>query len=180
MMQGRVADAPLLKQRAGVSARGRKLRNPYAHFTAAWPPGQAPTRDEQLELVHVLPPGFHRIRYYGFLANRNRQQKIAACRRLLNQPPLPEAEPAGPATADDYRDRYEALTGHSLRRCPACHGGNMHLVDDLAGEWGLCGHSGFVVTGRPTLARRSPQLPCSPGPVDVRFRLLAAAPRRPS
>ena len=32
-------------------ARGRKLRNPYAHFTAAWPPGQAPTRNEQLELA---------------------------------------------------------------------------------------------------------------------------------
>ena len=42
MMQGRVADAPVLKQRAGVSARGRKLRNPYAHFTAAWPLGQTP------------------------------------------------------------------------------------------------------------------------------------------
>ena len=51
MMQGRVADAPLLKDRAGVSVRGRKLRNPYAHFTAAWPPGQAPTRGEQLELA---------------------------------------------------------------------------------------------------------------------------------
>ena len=85
-------------------------------------------------LLHVLPPGFHRIRYYGFLANRNRQQKIAACRRLLHEPPRPEAERAGPATAD-YRDRYEALTGRSLRRCPSCHGGNMHLVDDLAGEW---------------------------------------------
>ena len=35
----------------GLSARGRKLRNPYAHFTAAWPPGQAPTRSEQLELA---------------------------------------------------------------------------------------------------------------------------------
>ena len=34
-----------------MSARGRKLRNQYAHFTAAWPPGQAPTRDEQLELA---------------------------------------------------------------------------------------------------------------------------------
>ena len=32
-------------------------------------------------LVHVLPPGFHRIRYYGFLANRNRQQKLTECRR---------------------------------------------------------------------------------------------------
>ncbi len=28
-------------------------------------------------LLHVLPPGFHRIRYYGFLANRARQQKLA-------------------------------------------------------------------------------------------------------
>ena len=27
-------------------------------------------------LLHVLPPGFHRIRHYGFLANRNRQQKL--------------------------------------------------------------------------------------------------------
>ena len=31
-------------------------------------------------LLHVLPPGFHRIRHYGFLANRNRQQKLAECR----------------------------------------------------------------------------------------------------
>ena len=37
-------------------------------------------------LLHVLPPGFHRIRYYGFLANRNRQQKLAECRRLLDTP----------------------------------------------------------------------------------------------
>ena len=85
-------------------------------------------------LLHVLPPGFHRIRHYGFLANRNRQQKLTECRRLLHAPPLPEAKHAGPATTD-YRDRYEALTGRSLRRCPSCHDGNMHLVDGLAGEW---------------------------------------------
>ena len=27
-------------------------------------------------LLHVLPPGFHRIRHYGFLANRARQRKL--------------------------------------------------------------------------------------------------------
>ena len=43
-------------------------------------------------LLHVLPPGFHRIRHYGFLANRNRQQKLTECRRLLHAPPLPEAK----------------------------------------------------------------------------------------
>ena len=84
-------------------------------------------------LLHVLPPGFHRIRYYGFLANRNRQQKLSECRRLLHAPPLPSAEHAGPATID-YRDRYEALTGRSMRRCPRCDDGNMLVVDHLAGR----------------------------------------------
>ena len=26
---------------------------------------------------------------------------------------------------DDYRDRYEGLTGSSLRACPVCHQGHM-------------------------------------------------------
>src|SRR5215469_10852978 len=31
-------------------------------------------------LMHVLPGGFHRIRYYGFLANPHRQEKLEQCR----------------------------------------------------------------------------------------------------
>ena len=34
-------------------------------------------------LLHVLPDGFQRIRYYGFLGNRYRQEKLDQCRRLL-------------------------------------------------------------------------------------------------
>ncbi len=34
-------------------------------------------------LMHVLPRGFTRIRYYGFLANRHRAQKLAAIRGML-------------------------------------------------------------------------------------------------
>jgi hypothetical protein len=37
-------------------------------------------------LLHVLPDGFQRIRYYGFLANRYREQKLARCRELLDMP----------------------------------------------------------------------------------------------
>src|ERR1700686_4338591 len=37
-------------------------------------------------LLHVLPQGFQRIRYYGFLANRYREQKLARCRELLDMP----------------------------------------------------------------------------------------------
>jgi hypothetical protein len=34
-------------------------------------------------LQHVLPRGFVRVRHYGLLANRGRQQKLLLCRRLL-------------------------------------------------------------------------------------------------
>ena len=37
-------------------------------------------------LLHVLPAGFQRIRYYGFLGNRYREQKLAHCRKLLGMP----------------------------------------------------------------------------------------------
>jgi hypothetical protein len=34
-------------------------------------------------VTHVLPRGFVKIRHYGLLANRHREQKLAICRRLL-------------------------------------------------------------------------------------------------
>ena len=72
-------------------------------------------------LLHTLPPGFHRIRHFGFLAGPRRHEHLDLCRRLLDMPPgSPPAEP--PA---DYRDRYEALTGRSLRHCPVCRAGTM-------------------------------------------------------
>jgi hypothetical protein len=75
-------------------------------------------------LLHVLPSGFHRIRYYGFLGNRHRKEKLERCRQLLGMAPQQES-PAEPATPEDYRDRYERLTGRSLRECPVCHRGHM-------------------------------------------------------
>ncbi len=75
-------------------------------------------------LIHVLPDGFHRIRYYGFLGNCHRALKLAHCRELLAMAP---AAPADDLPAD-YRDRYEVLTGQSLRACPHCHTGIMVVV----------------------------------------------------
>ena len=72
-------------------------------------------------LLHTLPPGFHRLRHFGFLAGPRRQQHLVLCRRLLDMPPDPP--PDEPPV--DYRDRYEALTGRSLRRCPLCRAGTM-------------------------------------------------------
>jgi putative transposase len=39
-------------------------------------------------LIHVLPDGFHRIRYYGFLGNHHRTRKLALCRTLIGMVPL--------------------------------------------------------------------------------------------
>jgi hypothetical protein len=77
-------------------------------------------------LLHVLPSGFHRIRYYGWLGHRHRTDTLARCRQLLGTtvaaaPPIP-SETRPPS---DYRDRYESLTGVSLRGCPVCADGHM-------------------------------------------------------
>jgi hypothetical protein len=82
-------------------------------------------------LLHLLPEGFQRIRHYGFLSHRYRQAKLALCRPLLGAPtPLPQLDPPL-----DYRDRYEQLTGRSLRDCPACHRGHMVRLQTLLASW---------------------------------------------
>jgi len=83
-------------------------------------------------LLHVLPSGFHRIRYYGFLGNRHRKEKLGHCRQLLGLT-APKESSAELAPPEDYRDRYERLTGRSLRECPVCHRGRMITVMLLAG-----------------------------------------------
>ena len=77
-------------------------------------------------LLHVLPDGFQRIRYYGFLGNRWREDKLTRCCQLLA---MPQPEPLAGDAATDYRDRYEEITGASLTECPACHHGRMLLVE---------------------------------------------------
>ena len=79
-------------------------------------------------LLHVLPDGFQRIRYYGFLGNRYRKEKLDQCRRLLGMP-TPTEPP--PPTEKDYRDRYEELTGNSLHQCPQCKQGRMLVIEIL-------------------------------------------------
>jgi hypothetical protein len=78
-------------------------------------------------LLHALPDGFQRIRYYGFLGNRYRQEKLARCRQLLNM--VPSAQSPAPL---EYLDQHKEHTGSSLRECPVCHQGRMVIVEVLA------------------------------------------------
>ncbi len=47
----------------------------------------------------------------------------------MTPPAVPPAESTPPK---DYRDRYEDLTGCSLRECPVCHQGRMRVIELLA------------------------------------------------
>jgi hypothetical protein len=74
-------------------------------------------------LLHALPPGFQRIRYYGLQANCHRADTLAFCQQLLAAPVsdlLPQPT--------DYREFYAALTGTNLRLCPQCGIGTMRLL----------------------------------------------------
>jgi hypothetical protein len=72
-------------------------------------------------LMHVLPTGFHRIRYYGLLASGKRADNIARARGLLTPPVIPvDAINAASSNAD------QAPTPE--HRCPCC-GGRMIIIE---------------------------------------------------
>ncbi len=74
-------------------------------------------------LIHVLPPGFHRIRHYGLFANAARVRNIETIRRLLHAEP-PAAGPDG-----NTAQTPDAADTHTLRQpCPCC-GGPMIIIE---------------------------------------------------
>jgi hypothetical protein len=72
-------------------------------------------------LLHLLPPGFVRIRNFGFLANRNRASLLPLCFQLLSRSEIMTASMPSPST-DQTR---------SLWHCPAC-GAAMRVVERLS------------------------------------------------
>ena len=77
-------------------------------------------------MLHVPPRGFHRLRHFGFLANRVRQEKLTQCRTLLGhttRPPIRDE-------ATDLKTP-EVSAGEPGSVCPVCQHGRMHLVQTL-------------------------------------------------
>ncbi len=71
-------------------------------------------------LLHTLPPGFQRIRHFGFLANCHRTAKLALCRELLTLS-ITDLLPQ-PA---ECRQLLDAITAEKPNRCPHCGVGVM-------------------------------------------------------
>jgi hypothetical protein len=77
-------------------------------------------------LMHVLPAGFHRIRYYGLLASSQRAENVARARQLLAPPIIPLD--AIKAISPNAADSPNAAEPQTTNLCPCC-GGRMIIIE---------------------------------------------------
>jgi Putative transposase/Transposase zinc-binding domain len=79
---------------------------------------------------HVLPKGFVKVRHYGLLANRHREDKLAVCRRLL----LVETVAARLAPGVAAEPETTVIEPARVRCCPRCGSRRLILVAVVQGE----------------------------------------------
>ena len=78
-------------------------------------------------VLHVLPPGFVKVRSYGLLANCHRREKLACCRERLGA-----AEACGDAAAADEAAVSAVDDGsQSAPPCPSCGQGRMIRIESM-------------------------------------------------
>lgn len=79
-------------------------------------------------LLHVLPKGFVRIRYYGILANACRARLLSCSRQALGQDLVISPTPSGPG-ANDEGDAE--LLPQEMHICPHCRKGVLRCIQVL-------------------------------------------------
>ena len=75
-------------------------------------------------LMHTLPSGFVRIRYYGFLANRHRNERLEKCQDLLGVTSVPTPTIQETQTPVETSDRAP-----SPKTCPVCRRQSLAIID---------------------------------------------------
>jgi len=77
-------------------------------------------------LLHVLPEGFMKIRYFGFLSNRNKGEAIQLIRSLIDfEMEWPEK------VKETVIEMLFRLTGEDITCCPECKKGKMRTIQRL-------------------------------------------------
>ena len=77
-------------------------------------------------LLHVLPKGFMKIRYFGFLSHKNKKQAIPLLRKLID----PDAKLPEKVT-ETILEMMLRLTGTDITCCPKCKKGTMTIIKKL-------------------------------------------------
>lgn len=76
-------------------------------------------------LMHVVPAGFIRVRFFGFLANACKKKNIDIIRKMLDYTPV-EIE-----QKKDIRSLMFKLTGNDIALCPHCKKGHLYLAKTM-------------------------------------------------
>lgn len=87
-------------------------------------------------LLHVLPEGFQKIRYYGILCTRHRNIRLAALQAILG---------FTPPQSDTWEEKLTRVLGRPPGACPCCGSTALMVV---------------VSCMAPTLCSRRPAVPC--------------------
>lgn len=77
-------------------------------------------------LLHVLPDGFMKIRYFGFLSHRNKARDIALIRKLID----PQWT-APKKTEETIQEMMLRLTGIDITICSHCRQGRLFVIGRL-------------------------------------------------
>jgi len=81
-------------------------------------------------LLHILPGGFMKIRYFGFLAHKNKKQAVALIRKLID-PDMTFLE----KIKETVSEMMLRLTGTDITCCPKCKKGKMIIVKELPRQY---------------------------------------------
>lgn len=76
--------------------------------------------------LHILPKGFKRTRFYGFMANRCRASMLALCRMLLGFP-LSEQEETDKSLLENTAFLFWKYFNIDIALCPECHTGHLSI-----------------------------------------------------
>jgi len=77
-------------------------------------------------LLHILPAGFMKIRYFGFLSHTNKKQAVALIRKLID-PDMTFPE----KIKETIFEMMLRLTGKDITCCPKCRKGKMIIIRKL-------------------------------------------------
>jgi len=80
-------------------------------------------------LLHVLPKGFCKIRYYGLLSVRHRSGKLKQCMRVMGI-----AERKSRFEGMNWQQVMKLITGKDVTRCPCCKEGTMISAGHITPE----------------------------------------------
>ena len=77
-------------------------------------------------LLHVLPSRYVRIRHFGLLANRTRNDTLGLCRKILGdaQTPTPQDN-----KKETWQEQLFRICGIDVTTCPVCQKGRMCTVE---------------------------------------------------